>query len=110
MLLALWRVGVCPRRPLLDAGLIRVSVRSLFSESGVWERDYKAETRRQVEQWWHGRIQEQWQRDLADQSSRKKFYVLSMFPYPSGRLHMGHVRVYTISDTISHFQRMRGHQ
>uniref|UniRef100_A0A8C1S6L1 leucine--tRNA ligase n=1 Tax=Cyprinus carpio TaxID=7962 RepID=A0A8C1S6L1_CYPCA len=99
-------LAVCSRRPLLDAHLIRLSVRGLFSESGVWERDYKAETRRQVEQWWHGRIQEQWQRD----SSRKKFYVLSMFPYPSGRLHMGHVRVYTISDTIGHFQRMRGHQ
>uniref|UniRef100_A0A8C1S7S9 leucine--tRNA ligase n=1 Tax=Cyprinus carpio TaxID=7962 RepID=A0A8C1S7S9_CYPCA len=103
-------LAVCSRRPLLDAHLIRLSVRGLFSESGVWERDYKAETRRQVEQWWHGRIQEQWQRDAADQSSRKKFYVLSMFPYPSGRLHMGHVRVYTISDTIGHFQRMRGHQ
>ncbi|KAF4103637.1 hypothetical protein G5714_016520 [Onychostoma macrolepis] len=101
MPLAVWRAGVCLRR---------LGVRSLCSESGVWERDYKAETRRRVEQRWHGRIQEQWQRDAADQSSRKKFYVLSMFPYPSGRLHMGHVRVYTISDTISHFQRMRGHQ
>uniref|UniRef100_A0A8C1S7J2 leucine--tRNA ligase n=1 Tax=Cyprinus carpio TaxID=7962 RepID=A0A8C1S7J2_CYPCA len=52
-------LAVCSRRPLLDAHLIRLSVRGLFSESGVWERDYKAETRRQVEQWWHGRIQEQ---------------------------------------------------
>ncbi len=57
-------------------------------------------------------VQKQWEdnqvfRAVAD-SNREKFYCLSMFPYPSGRLHMGHVRNYTIGDVVSRYQRMQG--
>ncbi|MDX1901492.1 MAG: leucine--tRNA ligase [Gammaproteobacteria bacterium] len=44
----------------------------------------------------------------TEDSTREKFYCLSMFPYPSGWLHMGHVRNYTIGDVISRYQRMLG--
>jgi leucyl-tRNA synthetase len=46
--------------------------------------------------------------EVREDPAREKFYCLSMLPYPSGALHMGHVRNYTIGDVISRFQRMQG--
>jgi leucyl-tRNA synthetase len=46
--------------------------------------------------------------EAREDPGREKYYCLSMFPYPSGRLHMGHVRNYTIGDVITRFMRMQG--
>ena len=62
-------------------------------------------------------IEPKWQKIWADSGAfrsktdrtKPEYYVLEMFPYPSGALHMGHVRNYSIGDVVARFQKMRGY-
>jgi leucyl-tRNA synthetase len=63
---------------------------------------------REIEVKWQRIWDERKQFRAVEDPGRPKFYCLEMFPYPSGRIHMGHVRVYAIGDLLARFKRMRG--
>ncbi len=64
---------------------------------------------RTIEQKWQQHWQQHNTYQVTEEEKKKKYYVLEMFPYPSGRIHMGHVRNYTIGDVVARYKRMRGY-
>ena len=67
------------------------------------EYDFKS-----IEEKWQAFWEENQSFKVATEPSKEKFYLLEMFPYPSGRIHMGHVRNYAIGDALARFKRMQG--
>jgi len=64
---------------------------------------------KKTEEKWRLRWQEEHSFACREHTDRPKYYLLEMFPYPSGRIHMGHVRNYSIGDVIARYKRMRGY-
>jgi leucyl-tRNA synthetase len=79
--------------------------RTLMSKPDTYDIHYNF---KQVESKW----QQKWERrhayQVSEDTGKEKFYLLEMFPYPSGRIHMGHVRNYSIGDVVARYKRMRG--
>ena len=88
--------------------------RTVLSKMSTVTKNLEGETMH--EKYVPQQIEKKWQKIWEDTKafethsdpSRKKYYVLEMFPYPSGNLHMGHVRNYSIGDVVARFKTMQG--
>jgi leucyl-tRNA synthetase len=63
----------------------------------------------EIEKKWQDKWEKESLFEVKEDSDKEKYYLLEMYPYPSGSLHMGHLRNYTIGDSIARFKRMGGY-
>ena len=93
--------GITRLTPIIAPFLVRIILGDLNNMETQYDPSI---VEKEVQDFWEDNKSFQ----VTEDQNKEKYYCLSMFPYPSGRLHMGHVRNYTIGDVISRFQRMRG--
>ncbi len=77
-----------------------------MTENSAISKKYDFKT---IEKKWQSLWEEGEVYKVTEDDSKEKYYVLEMFPYPSGRIHMGHVRNYSIGDVVARYKRMRGY-